>query len=60
MISVDFTKLKASLARQKEQSGVAVRAVVEKVASDIKNSGADEALQSVVATAREVFRQGHR
>ena len=57
---MDFTKLKADLARQKEQGDAAVRAVVEKVASDIKNSGADEALQSVVATAREVFRQGHR
>ena len=54
---MDFTKLKADIARQKEQGDAAVRAVVEKVASDIN---ANEALQSVVATAREVFRQGRR
>ena len=57
---MDLTKLKASLARQKEKNDAAVRAVVEKVASDIKNSGADEALQSVVTTVREVFGQGRR
>ena len=57
---MDFTKLKADIARQKEQGDAAVRAVVEKVASDVKNSGADEALQSVVTTVREVFRQGRR
>ena len=57
MINVDFTKLKASLARQKEQSGAAVRAVVEKVASDIN---ASEALQNAVVTAREAFRKDRR
>ena len=57
---MDLTKLKASLARQKEKNDAAVRAAVEKVASDIKNSGADEALQSVVTTVREVFGQGRR
>lgn len=54
---MDFTKLKADLARQKEQGDAAVRAVVEKVASDIN---ASEALQNAVATAREAFRKDRR
>lgn len=56
---MDLNKLKEDIDRQKAESDAAVRTTVEKIVSE-RNSEADEALQNVAATAREIFRKDRR
>lgn len=57
---MDLAKLKADLARQKEENDAAAREIIGEIVAGIKSSDANEALKNVVAAAREAFRKDRR